>query len=82
MINEETRSAIKAFLGGFIQGLVEHHYHSFALRYLDMHHQVLLGADFWTLIGGEGTYEELLEIYQEVGREKGKAMIDALAFGF
>jgi len=26
--------------------------------------------------------EELLEIYREVGREKGKAMIDALAFGF
>ena len=30
----------------------------------------------------EGTYEELLGIYREVGREKGKAMIDALAFGF
>jgi hypothetical protein len=56
--------------------------HSFSLRHLDMQNQVLLGADFWTLIGGEGTYEELLEIYREVGREKGKAMIDALAFGF
>lgn len=47
-----------------------------------MQNQVLLGAGFWTLVGGKGTYEELLEIYQEVGREKGKAMIDALAFGF
>ena len=60
----------------------EDYQHSFALRYLDMRHQVLIGTDFWTLVGGEGTYKELLEIYREVGREKGKAMIDALAFGF
>ncbi len=61
---------------------LEDYRHSFSLQYLDMQNEVLLGADFWTLVGGEGTYEELLEIYQEVGREKGKAMIDALAFGF
>jgi len=61
---------------------LEDYRHSFSLQYLDMQNQVLLGADFWSLVGGEGTYEELLEIYQEVGREKGKAMIDALAFGF
>jgi hypothetical protein len=56
--------------------------HSFSLQYLDMQNEVLLGADFWELVGGEGTYEELLEIYREVGREKGKTMVDALAFGF
>lgn len=71
MINEETRSAIKAFLGGFIQGLVEHHY--FEPRQTMMREAravcVLL-------------CEELLQIYREVGKEKGKAMIDALAFGF
>jgi len=61
---------------------LEDYRHSFGLRYLDMQNGVLLGADFWTLVGGEGTHEELLEIYREVGREKGKAMIDALAFGF
>jgi hypothetical protein len=60
---------------------LEDYRHSFSLQYLDMQSEVLLGADFWTLVGGEGTYEELLEIYREVGREKGKAMIDALAFG-
>lgn len=60
---------------------LEDYRHSFSLQYLDMQNEVLLGADFWTLIGGEGTYEELLGIYREVGREKGKAMIDALAFG-
>lgn len=61
---------------------LEDYRHSFSLQYLDMQNEVLLGTDFWTLVGGEGTYEELLEIYREVGREKGKAMIDALAFGF
>jgi len=61
---------------------LEDYRHSFSLRYLDMQNEVLLGVDFWTLIGGEGAYEELLEIYREVGREKGKAMIDALAFDF
>jgi hypothetical protein len=55
--------------------------HSFAVRYLDMSNEVLLGDQFWTLIGGEGTYDELLDIYAEVGREKGKGLIDALAFG-
>lgn len=47
-----------------------------------MHHQALLGADFWTLIGGEGTFEELLAIYREAGQAKRKNMMDALAFGF
>jgi len=61
---------------------LEDYRHSFSLQYLDMKNEVLLGVDFWTLIGGEGTYEELLDIYREVGKEKGKAMIDALAFGF
>ena len=50
---------------------LEDYRHSFSLKYLDMQNEVLLGADFWKLIGGDGTYEELLEIYQEVGREKG-----------
>ena len=56
--------------------------HSFSLQYLDMENEVLLGDEFWQIIGGKGTYEELLDIYREVGREKSKAMMDALLFGF
>lgn len=56
--------------------------HSFSLQYLDMENEVLLGADFWALVGGEGTYQELLEIYREVGSHMSKTMIDTLAFGF
>jgi len=32
--------------------------------------EIPTSEDFWTLIGGERTYAELLEIYREVGREK------------
>jgi hypothetical protein len=47
-----------------------------------MQNQVLLGSEFWELIGGSGAYDELLDIYAEVGRENSKKIIDALAFGF
>jgi hypothetical protein len=47
-----------------------------------MKNQVLLGPEFWSYIGGDGTYEELLEVYREVGREMSKTIVDALAFGY
>jgi hypothetical protein len=56
--------------------------HSFVLRYMDMENQILIGKEFWDLVGGEGTYEEVLEIYREVGREKGPELIDQLAFNY
>ena len=56
--------------------------HSFTVKYMDLENQVLLGKEFWDLIGGAGTYEEILEIYQEVGREKGPDMLDQLALGY
>ncbi len=56
--------------------------HSFALRYLDMDNEVLLGKEFWDLVGEHGTYEEVLEIFCEVGREKGPDMIDQLALRY
>lgn len=56
--------------------------HSFALNYMDINNQVLIGKEFWDLVGGTGTYEEILGIYQEVGREKGPDMIDQLALRY
>jgi len=55
---------------------------SFGINYTSFTDSVLIGQEFWQLVGGPTAYEELLEIYQEVGREKAKYMIDALAFGF
>jgi len=56
--------------------------HSFVINYMDLDDEVLLGKEFWDLVGGPGTYEEILEIYQEVGREKGPDMLDQLALGY
>lgn len=57
--------------------------HSFALNYMDIENEVLLGKEFWDLVGNQqGTYEEILSIYQEVGKEKGPKMLDQLALGY
>lgn len=56
--------------------------HSFSNQYLDMQQEVLLGSEFWDLIGGPGTYEELLGIYRQVGLAKTKSVIDTLLHGF
>jgi hypothetical protein len=56
--------------------------HSFTMNYLDFYNQVLIGKEFWELIGGPGAFEEVLGIYREVGREKGHDMIDQLALNY
>jgi hypothetical protein len=84
-ITQEKRPKVNAYFAMAYNpyGLRREDYrHSFSLQYLDMENEVLLGNEFWEIIGGKGTYEELLDIYREVGREKSKAMMDALLFGF
>lgn len=56
--------------------------HSFGCRYMDMLEGVLIGKEFWDLIGGPGTYEDVLTIYKEFGLEKGPDMLDQLALGY
>jgi len=56
--------------------------HSFALNYMNLDDEVLLGKEFWDLVGGKGTYEGILKIYQDVGHEKGPDMLDQLALGY
>ena len=56
--------------------------HSFAKNYMDLNNQVLIGKEFWDLVGGDSSYEEVLKIYQEVGKEKGPDMIDQLALNY
>lgn len=55
---------------------------SMARNYTPFEQAVVIGHEFWNIIGGLDAYEELLDIYQEVGRDKSKYMLDALAFGF
>lgn len=56
--------------------------HSFSTKYLDFENQVIIGEEFWDLIGGRGAYEEVLAIYREVGKEKGSDMLDQLALDY
>ena len=48
---------------------------------LDMKNQILLEDEFWDIVGGKGTFTELLEIYREVGEEKGRQIIKRLGYG-
>jgi hypothetical protein len=43
--------------------------HVYPLGFFDFHHEVMLGEPFWNFVGGAGTYEELIEVYREVGEE-------------
>lgn len=55
---------------------------TYAKSYMPFEDAVLIGEEFWSLVGTEGVYEELLEIYQQVGEARTKYVLDALAFGF
>ncbi len=49
-----------------------------ARNYLDINQQVLLGDEFWDLIGGSGTYEEVLDLFGEIGRDHDEALLQIL----
>ncbi|MCS7301797.1 MAG: TdeIII family type II restriction endonuclease [Fimbriimonadales bacterium] len=50
----------------------------YARRYLPFDDAVLVGAEFWDMLGGKGTFLSLLEIYYEVGEAKAKELIELL----
>lgn len=43
--------------------------HVYPLAFFDFDHEVMLGEPFWDFVGDGGTYEELLEVYRQVGEE-------------
>lgn len=53
----------------FPYGLRETYRHNFTQRIMDMNAEVLIGAELWDLIGGVGTFDELLTIIDEVRSE-------------
>jgi hypothetical protein len=50
--------------------------------YLPFEQGTLIGQEFWNIVGGPATYEELLDIYAEVGHDKSKYIIESLTLGF
>ena len=47
-----------------------------AKRYLDIKRQVMVGKTFWEFLGGPNTYEQLLDIFIEVGDNQCRKMFD------
>jgi type II restriction endonuclease TdeIII len=43
--------------------------HVYPLAFFDFQREVMLGEPFWEFMGGDGTYEELLEVYRQVGED-------------
>jgi Type II restriction endonuclease, TdeIII len=43
--------------------------HVYPLGFFDFDGEVMLGEPFWNFLGGAGTYDELLNVYREVGEE-------------
>lgn len=44
----------------------------------DLNEEILVGKEFWDFLGGNGTYEELLDIFEEVGREINESIEDKI----
>ena len=51
---------------------------SLVRKYLDVDGQVLLGSSFWDMVGGPGTYDEVLDIFKEIGNENRAALLNIL----
>ena len=59
----------QAFLGLTYNPYItrERYGHSVTKQVMDMEHQVLIGHELWDFLGGPGTYDEILELIDEVG---------------
>lgn len=68
MMRREGNDGAQAFLGLTYNPFVtrDDYDHSPTHRIMDMENEVLIGSETWDFIGGPGTYDELLEIIEEI----------------
>lgn len=67
------REQIRAHFGNEVQAATRID----LLPFFDFTNEVMLGAEFWDFVGGDGAHDELLAIYEDVGEEFASE-IDAL----
>ena len=61
---------VKIFLGMYYNPYFPKEYERWTcLKFFDKGGDFLIGKDFWDYLGGAGTYESLIEIYERVGEE-------------
>jgi type II restriction enzyme len=60
----------KIFLGMYYNPYAPQEYERWTcIKFFDKENDFLVGKDFWDYLGGVGTFEDLIEIYEEVGEE-------------
>lgn len=61
---------VKTYLGMYYNPYYPKEYSKWTcLKFFDKGNDFLIGKDFWDFLGGEGAYEELINIYNKVGKE-------------
>ena len=68
IMNRRGVAGAQAFLGLTYNPFVTraNYKHSFTRRIMDMENEVLIGSELWDYIGGPDTWDELLEIIEEI----------------
>ncbi len=61
---------VKIYLGMYYNPYFPKDYQRWTcLKFFDKGNDFLIGKDFWDFLGGKNTYEELIEIYENVGEK-------------
>ena len=61
---------VKIYLGMYYNPYFPKDYERWTcLKFFDKGKDFLIGKDFWDFLGGNGSYEELIEIYEKIGEE-------------
>ena len=68
IMDRQDVAGAQAFLGLTYNPFVTraNYRHTFTSRIMDMENEVLIGSELWDYLGGEGAYDELLEIVAEI----------------
>lgn len=61
---------VKVFLGMYYNPYFPEEYKRWTcLKFFDMGNDFLVGKEFWDFLGGSGTFEQLIKMYENVGEE-------------
>ncbi|MDP2642524.1 MAG: TdeIII family type II restriction endonuclease [Candidatus Peregrinibacteria bacterium] len=67
---------VKIYLGMYYNPYYPEEYQRWTcIKFFDKGNDFLIGKDFWDFLGGNGAYEELIDIYEKVG-EKIRPVLD------
>ncbi len=67
---------VKIYLGMYYNPYYPEEYQRWTcLKFFDKGNDFLIGKDFWDFLGGNGAYEELIDIYEKV-REEIRPVLD------